>query len=108
MKDPKKAWLKCCRAAGITGLHFHDLRHEAGSRMLEAGWPLHHVQAVLGHADAKTTSGYLNATLHHLLDSMRRFGSGSQPLHDVAHRAESEPLPLGQQTTPEASKLLVN
>ena len=27
-------------------LHFHDLRHEAGSRFLEAGWPLHHVQAM--------------------------------------------------------------
>jgi integrase len=22
-------------------LHFHDLRHEGGSRLLEAGWPLH-------------------------------------------------------------------
>ena len=79
----------------FSGLHCHDLRHEAGSRMLEAGWPLHHVQAVLGHADAKTTSGYLNATVLHLLDSMRRFGSGSQPLHDVAHGTESEPPPSG-------------
>jgi hypothetical protein len=24
-------------------LHFHDLRHEGGSRLLECGWPLHHV-----------------------------------------------------------------
>jgi hypothetical protein len=23
-------------------LHFHDLRHEAGSRFIEAGWPIHH------------------------------------------------------------------
>ena len=37
-------------------LHFHDLRHEAASRLLEAGWPLQHVQAMCGHADAKTTS----------------------------------------------------
>ena len=29
-------------------LNFHDLRHEAGSRLLEAGWPLHHVQQMLG------------------------------------------------------------
>src|SRR5215216_4212172 len=34
VKDPKKAWLKCCADADIGGLHFHDLRHEAGSRML--------------------------------------------------------------------------
>jgi integrase len=31
-------------------LHFHDLRHEAGSRWLEAGIPLHHVKELLGHA----------------------------------------------------------
>ncbi len=31
-------------------LHFHDLRHEGGSRLLEAGWPVHHVQHMLGHA----------------------------------------------------------
>jgi integrase len=39
-------------------LHFHDLRHEAGSRMLEAGWPLHHVQKMLGHAAVKQTATY--------------------------------------------------
>lgn len=108
VKDPKKAWLKCCREAGIVNLHFHDLRHEAGSRMLEAGWPLHHVQAILGHANAKTTGTYLNATIQHLLDSMRRFGSGSQPLHDVAHDAILEPLPVSNDESQNARKPLVN
>jgi len=55
VKDPKKIWLKCCAAAGVSGLHFHDLRHEAGSRLMERGWLLHHVSALLGHADIKTT-----------------------------------------------------
>ena len=31
-------------------LHFHDLRHEGGSRLLEAGWLVHYVQHMLGHA----------------------------------------------------------
>jgi site-specific recombinase XerD len=55
-------------------LNFHDLRHEAGSRMLEAGWPLHHIQQMLGHADLKQTSAYLNVTRTWLQESMRRFG----------------------------------
>ena len=38
--DPKKLWAKTCKAAGIVDLHFHGLRHEAGSRFLEAGWGL--------------------------------------------------------------------
>lgn len=50
-------------------LHFHDLRHEAGSRKLEAGWPLHAVSRWLGHTKLTTTDTYLNATtqlLHEL------------------------------------------
>ena len=39
VKDPKKVWAKCRAAAGISDLKFHDLRHEAASRLLEAGWP---------------------------------------------------------------------
>jgi integrase len=54
-------------------LHFHDLRHEGGSRLLEAGWPIHHVQQMLGHANLSQTSTYLNATKTGLQDSMRRF-----------------------------------
>jgi integrase len=57
------------RAANLT---FHDLRHEAGSWLLEAGWPLHNVAHMLGHANISQTSTYLNATKVGLQDSMRR------------------------------------
>jgi hypothetical protein len=43
--------------------------------MLEAGWPLHHVQRMLGHADVKQTATYLNAENVGLHDSMKRFGT---------------------------------
>ncbi len=92
LKDPKKAWAACLKATGLAeaDLHFHDLRHEGASRYLEQGWPLQHVQAMLGHADAKTTSIYLNVTTHQLTDSMRRFPGAARPLptpvlHAVAH-----------------------
>ena len=62
---------------GAIDLHFHDLRHEGGSRLLEGGWPLHHVQHMLGHANLSQTSTYLNATRIGLHDSMRRFEAGS-------------------------------
>jgi hypothetical protein len=73
-----------------------------------AGWPLHHVQAVLGHADAKTTGTYLNATVQHLLDSMERFGSGGQVLHDVAHGTKPEPPVVSNADSQDAGKALVN
>jgi integrase len=54
-------------------LHFHDLRHEAGCRWLEAGWPIHHVQEMLGHANLSQTSTYLHAAEMGLQESMKRF-----------------------------------
>jgi integrase len=45
-----------CARADIVDLHFHDLRHEAGSPpLLDAGWPIHHVKEMLGHANLSQT-----------------------------------------------------
>lgn len=55
-------WAATCATAQIADLHFHDLRHEFGSQLLEAGGELHEVQATLGHTNIKMTSTYLNAT----------------------------------------------
>jgi integrase len=71
-------------------LHFHDLRHEAGSRWLEAGIPIHHVQELLGHADVKTTGIYLNATATGLHDSIRRFDESRQICKEIAIEAQTE------------------
>jgi Phage integrase family len=40
--------------------------------LLEAGWPLHHVQEMLGHASLQQTSTYLNVQRGVLRESMRR------------------------------------
>ena len=70
-------------------LHFHDLRHEGGSRLLEAGWPLHHVRDMLGHADISTTSRYLNAERHGLLESMRKAEAAADAKKMQKQRAPS-------------------
>ena len=44
-------------------LHWHDLRHECGSRLAERGVPLHEIQYLMGHATNVTTQRYLNTTL---------------------------------------------
>ena len=73
VKDIKTACRASCRRAGIEHLCFHDLRHEAGSRKLEAGYPMHAVSLWLGHTDLTTTARYLNADvgqLHALNDRL--------------------------------------
>ena len=64
-------------------LHFHDLRHEGASRLLEAGWPLHHVQEMLGHASLEQTSTYLNVQHGGLRESMRRIDEGRSRCNPV-------------------------
>jgi integrase len=73
-------------------LHFHDLQHEAGSRLHEAGWPLHHVQHMLGHKSLEQTTTYLNVTLTGLEESMRRFDESV---------ARCAPIPVNEPPTVE-------
>ncbi len=62
----KKAFIRAVRNAGIDDFHFHDLRHEAASRKLEAGYPMHAVSLWLGHRSLTTTARYLNADIGQL------------------------------------------
>jgi integrase len=56
-----RLWAETLKSAKIEDLKFHDLRHEFGSQLLEAGGKLHEVQATLGHTNIRMTSTYLNA-----------------------------------------------
>lgn len=67
--------------------------------------PLHHVQAMRGHAQASTTSTYLNVTAHHLHDSMRRYIA---PLQTVAKEPETEHPPGRNRESGEAPQVTVN
>ena len=44
-----QAFERVCKAAGIKGLTFHDLRHEATSRLFEKGLGLMEVASITGH-----------------------------------------------------------
>ena len=47
------------RRLGADPMVFHDLRHTFGTLAVEA-WPLHDVQAYMGHADIQTTMIYVH------------------------------------------------
>jgi site-specific recombinase XerD len=57
--------------AGID-LHWHDLRHEALSRLADDGVPVHELQLLAGHASITTTQRYMNARASSLAESMRQ------------------------------------
>ena len=53
-------------------LHWHDLRHEALSRLADDGVPGHELQMLAGHASITTTQRYMNARANSLAESMRQ------------------------------------
>lgn len=50
----------------------HTFRHSYATHLLEAGVPIHHVQAYLGHASLVTVTVYLHITTHGKDDTQRR------------------------------------
>ena len=63
----KKGWASLCRAAGITGLRIHDLRHSFASQVVSGGGSLPLIGALLGHSNPTTTQRYA-----HLFDDPQR------------------------------------
>ena len=55
------AWDDARTAAGVTGLRWHDLRHEALSRMAAKGLTIGELQAQSGHRTAGILLRYVNA-----------------------------------------------
>lgn len=58
--DFKKAWKGATKAAGVEGLHFHDLRHTGITRWLEHGVSITDAMNASGHKDMKTFMRYVN------------------------------------------------
>ncbi len=90
IKDIKTAWQSCCRRAGVSGLHFHDLRREAASRLLEAGVGLHVVSAWLGHSSIAQTATYLSINSPQLQDARAKLEAALAAAEDAARRVAQQ------------------
>jgi integrase len=65
--DVKQDWPKLCKAAKITGLRVHDLRHSFASQLASSGASLPLIGQLLGHSQPATTARYA-----HLFDTAQR------------------------------------
>jgi integrase len=57
-KSAGSAFQRAVKSLGIPDLHFHDLRHEATSRLFEAGLTIEQAPLVTGHKDWKMLKRY--------------------------------------------------
>ncbi len=63
---------KACQKAGISGLHFHDLRHEATSRLFEKGFDTMEVRTITGHKTLQMLARYTHLRAEDLVERMDR------------------------------------
>jgi len=59
-KSVGAAFIRACKMLGIEDLHFHDLRHEATSRLFEAGYSIPEVAQFTLHRSWKDLQRYAN------------------------------------------------
>ncbi|MBU2836946.1 tyrosine-type recombinase/integrase [Acidithiobacillus thiooxidans] len=62
---------RAVKRAGIEGLTFHDLRHEATSRLVEKGIPIMTAQAITGHKSTQMLKRYTHISAQSLVQAVR-------------------------------------
>jgi len=67
-----KVWSQAVKRAGLEDLRFHDLRHEAVSRFVEAGLADQQVAAISGHKSMQMLKRYTHLRGEDLVDQLDR------------------------------------
>ena len=69
----RHAWDRLVRRVGIKNLRFHDLRHEAVSRLFEMGLSVPEVASISGHKDYRMLASYTHVNNRQLV---HKFNAG--------------------------------
>ena len=80
--DIRAGFLNACKRAGITGLHFHDLRHTFASQFMMVGGDLYVLKEILGHKSLAMTTRYSHLSPTYkikAIDRMNTLWAGAQP-----------------------------
>lgn len=90
LRNNQSARRECAGRVREINLHWHDLRHEYASRLVERGVPLAQVRDLLGHASIVTTERYDNQRLEALqaaatrLEDEKGFDAGTDATDKVS------------------------
>ena len=74
----RHAWDRLVKRAGIKDLRFHDLRHEAVSRLFEMDLSVPEVASISGHKDYRMLASYTHVNNRQLVD---KFNLGSSKIN---------------------------
>jgi integrase len=89
--DVKRSWRSLCRAAGISKLRLHDLRHSFASQLASGGASLPLIGALLGHSNVATTQRYAHLFDDPLRAATERVGA---VITNAGKPEPAEPTPI--------------
>jgi len=69
---PRRAFENAVKAAGLEGLHWHDLRHLFASWFMMRGGSLQALKEILGHSNITMTLKYAHLSPDHLRSEMAK------------------------------------
>lgn len=75
LEDPKRAWHRVMKNAGLANLTIHDLRRTVGSYMAIQGESLLIIGKALGHKDPRSTAVYARLNLQPVREAVDRVQS---------------------------------
>jgi integrase len=92
MVEIKTAWATLCKAANLSGVRLHDLRHTYASVLASAGLSLPVIGALLGHTQPGTTARYAHLFDDPLRAATERVGAIVTRAAAASQSAEVVPL----------------
>lgn len=86
----RAAWRRCCERAGIEGLHVHDLRHTAATRLALKSGNIFLVKLLTGHRTIKMLERYVNPTADDVVEYLH---ASEAPAPPPAQGTVASPVP---------------
>src|SRR5438477_4871418 len=92
--DVRTGFQNACKRAGLTDLHFHDLRHTFASQFVMSGGSLYTCQRVLGHKAINMTQRYAHLSPTYkikAIDRMNTLWAGAKPQPSTSEMLPENP-----------------
>lgn len=90
MKGWRSAWRSLTKAAGLKGLRFHDLRHQAVTELLQIGLSDQTVMSIVGHVSKEMLQNYSHIRLEAKRRAVEQLEASLPSIAEAADSGESE------------------